>query len=199
MEGQLAAKILDEYMNVIKSFEIDAKGIEKFPTNFTGMTIEHLINSMLEVDKQNSLPFLEENKRKLDFIGKIDNGILALPMVFNLDGTVTALRKKDKEMEERLNSTTKKLKEQIGPLVDYIQNDIFNKADTFTLYAYDKENKLKEVPAELWHIQEEDGTLPDKLTEDTLYEVHVMVEDGGEFDLSDTEKEIKIAVILGNK
>ena len=90
MEGQLAAKILDEYMNVIKSFEIDAKGIEKFPTNFTGMTIEHLINSMLEVDKQNSLPFLEENKRKLDFIGKIDNGILALPMVFNLDGTVTA-------------------------------------------------------------------------------------------------------------
>lgn len=112
---------------VIKSFEIDAKGIEKFPTNFTGMTIEHLINSMLEVDKQNSLPFLEENKRKLDFIGKIDNGILALPMVFNLDGTVTALHKKDKEVEERLNSTTKKLKEQIGPLVEYIQNDIFNK------------------------------------------------------------------------
>ena len=76
---------------------------------------------------------------------------------------------------------------------------IAGEADTFTLYAYDKENKLKEVPAELWHIQEEDGTLPDKLTEDTLYEVHVMVEDGGEFDLSDTEKEIKIAVILGNK
>ena len=76
---------------------------------------------------------------------------------------------------------------------------IAGEADTFTLYAYDNENKLKEVPAELWHIQEEDGTLPDKLTEDTLYEVHVMVEDGGEFDLSDTEKEIKIAVILGNK
>ena len=76
---------------------------------------------------------------------------------------------------------------------------IAGEADTFTLYAYDKENKLKEVPAELWHIQEEDKTVPDKLTEDTLYEVHVMVEDGGEFDLSDTEKEIKIAVILGNK
>lgn len=76
---------------------------------------------------------------------------------------------------------------------------IAGEADTFTLYAYDKENKLKEVPAELWHIQEEDKTLPDKLAEDTLYEVHVMVEDGGKFDLSDTEKEIKIAVILGNK
>ena len=76
---------------------------------------------------------------------------------------------------------------------------IAGEADTFTLYAYDKENKLQEVPAELWHIQEEDKTVPDKLTEDTLYEVHVMVEDGGKFDLSDTEKEIKIAVILGNK
>ena len=76
---------------------------------------------------------------------------------------------------------------------------IAGEADTFTLYAYNKENKLQEVPAELWHIQKEDKTVPDKLTEDTLYEVHVMVEDGGEFDLSDTEKEIKIAVILGNK
>lgn len=113
--------------NVIKSFEIDAKGIEKFPTNFTGTTIEHLINSMLEVDKQNSLPFLVENKRKLDFIGKIDNGILAVPMVFNLDGTVTALHKKDKEMEKRINSTAKNLKEQIGPLVDFIRNDIFKR------------------------------------------------------------------------
>ena len=27
----------------------------------------------------------------------------------------------------------------------------------------------------------------------------ILLEDGGEFDLSDTEKEIKIAVILGNK
>ena len=33
-----------------KAFEIDSKGIEKFPTNFTGMTIEHLINSMKPLD-----------------------------------------------------------------------------------------------------------------------------------------------------
>ena len=42
-------------------------------------------------------------------------------------------------------------------------------------------------------------SIPLRQRTDTLYEVHVMVEDGGEFDLSDTEKEIKIAVILGNK
>ena len=47
---------------------------------------------------------------------------------------------------------------------------------------------LKEVPAEKWHIQTEDGEAPDTLSEDVLYEVHMTVEDGGDFDLSETEK-----------
>ena len=72
------------------------------------------------------------------------------------------------------------------------------KTDDFKLYAYGKDSKLTEVPEDLWKIQTEDGTIPEKLSEDTLYEVHVTVEDGGTFDLSETEKEIKIAVVLGN-
>lgn len=71
------------------------------------------------------------------------------------------------------------------------------KTDDFKLYAYGKDGKLTEVPEDLWKIQTEDGTIPEKLSEDTLYEVHVTVEDGGTFDLSETEKEIKIAVVLG--
>lgn len=72
------------------------------------------------------------------------------------------------------------------------------KTDDFKLYAYGKDGKLAEVPEDLWKIQTEDGKTPEKLSEDTLYEVHVTVEDGGSLDLSDTEKEIKIAVVLGN-
>ena len=72
------------------------------------------------------------------------------------------------------------------------------KTDDFKLYAYGKDGKLTAVPEDLWKIQIEDGTIPEKLSEDTLYEVHVTVEDGGTFDLSETEKEIKIAVVLGN-
>ena len=72
------------------------------------------------------------------------------------------------------------------------------KTDDFKLYAYGKDGKLTEVPEDLWKIQTEDGKTPEKLSEDTLYEVHVTVEDGGSLDLSDTEKEIKIAVVLGN-
>ena len=48
-----------------------------------------------------------------------------------------------------------------------------------------------------WHIQTEDGETPDTLSEDVLYEVHITVEDGGDFDLSETEKEIKISAVLG--
>ena len=71
------------------------------------------------------------------------------------------------------------------------------KTDDFKLFAYGKDGKLTEVPEDQWKIQTEDGTIPEKLSEDTLYEVHVTVEDGGTFDLSETEKEIKIAVVLG--
>ena len=39
--------------------------------------------------------------------------------------------------------------------------------------------------------------LPDTLSEDVLYEVHMTVEDSGDFDLSETEKEIKISAVLG--
>ena len=65
------------------------------------------------------------------------------------------------------------------------------------LYAYGADGTLKEVPAEKWHIQTEDGETPDTLSEDVLYEVHMTVEDGGDFDLSETEKEIKISAVLG--
>ena len=65
------------------------------------------------------------------------------------------------------------------------------------LYAYGTDGTLKEVPEEKWHIQTEDGETPDPLSEDVLYEVHMTVEDSGDFDLSETEKEIKISAVLG--
>ena len=64
---------------------------------------------------------------------------------------------------------------------------ISGETGSLKLYAYGTDGTLKEVPAEKWHIQ----------TEDVLYEVHMTVEDGGDFDLSETEKEIKISAVLG--
>ena len=74
---------------------------------------------------------------------------------------------------------------------------ISGETGSLKLYAYGTDGTLKEVPAEKWHIQIEDGEIPDTLSEDVLYEVHMTVEDGGDFDLSETEKEIKISAVLG--
>lgn len=74
---------------------------------------------------------------------------------------------------------------------------ISGETGSMKLYAYGADGTLKEVPAEKWHIQTEDGETPDTLSEDVLYEVHMIVEDGGDFDLSETEKEIKISAVLG--
>ena len=49
---------------------------------------------------------------------------------------------------------------------------------------------------ELWTITDEAGTGVDTLADGTLYELRVSVADGSAFDLSETEKEIKISVVL---
>ena len=75
-------------------------------------------------------------------------------------------------------------------------NGLSGTAGDLHLYAYGADGVLQEVPSELWHIQTEDGSLPDTLEADTLYEVHMTVEDGGSFDLDGAEKEIQLSAVL---
>ena len=75
-------------------------------------------------------------------------------------------------------------------------NGLSGTAGDLHLYAYGADGMLQEVPSELWHIQTEDGSLPDTLEADTLYEVHMTVEDGGSFDLDGAEKEIQLSAVL---
>lgn len=76
-------------------------------------------------------------------------------------------------------------------------NNLSGKTEELRLYAYGADGRLAEVPSELWSIKNEDGTAPTELSDGELYEVHFIAEDGGAFDLSENEKEIKISVILG--
>lgn len=75
-------------------------------------------------------------------------------------------------------------------------NGICGTTNAFKLYAYDANHTLTEIPTELWHIQTESGETPDTLSVDTLYEVHVIIEDNGAFDLNGVEKEITVSVVL---
>ncbi len=76
-------------------------------------------------------------------------------------------------------------------------NGLSGKADEFDLYAYGADGKLAEVSDELWSIKTEDGSVPTELSAEELYEVHVVIEDGGAADLSENEKEIRLSVVLG--
>ena len=75
-------------------------------------------------------------------------------------------------------------------------NNLSGNTAGLKLYAYGADGKLAEVGKELWSITDEAGTGVDTLADGTLYELRVSVADGGAFDLSEAEKEIKISVVL---
>lgn len=108
--------------NRLKEFEFSSDTLQKFPTNFNGMIIEHLINSMLHVEKVDSSEFLLENKAKLKYVGKLPSVIDIVPMVFKEDGTVRSVREQDKKTEENLNKMILFMKESFSPLIEYIKN-----------------------------------------------------------------------------
>ena len=80
--------------------------------------------------------------------------------------------------------------------VSFRMNNLSGSAADLKLYAYGADGKLAEVSKELWTITDEAGTGVDTLADGTLYELRVSVADGGAFDLGETEKEIKISVVL---
>ena len=81
--------------------------------------------------------------------------------------------------------------------VAFRMNNLSGSASDLTLYAYGADGKLVKVAPELWSITDETGTAATELTDGVLYELRVTVADGGDFDLSETEKEIKLSVVLG--
>ena len=81
--------------------------------------------------------------------------------------------------------------------VAFRMNNLSGSASDLTLYAYGADGKLVKVAPELWSITDESGAAVTELTDGVLYELRVTVADGGDFDLSETEKEIKLSVVLG--
>ena len=81
--------------------------------------------------------------------------------------------------------------------VSFRMNNLSGSAAELKLYAYGADGKLVEVGKELWSITDETGAAVDTLSDGTLYELRVSVADGGAFDLSETEKEIRLSVVLG--
>ena len=81
--------------------------------------------------------------------------------------------------------------------VAFRMNNLSGSASDLTLYAYGADGKLVKIAPELWSITDESGAAATELTDGVLYELRVTVADGGDFDLSETEKEIKLSIVLG--
>jgi hypothetical protein len=81
--------------------------------------------------------------------------------------------------------------------VSFRMNNLSGDTAGLTLYAYGADGKLAKVEPALWSITDEDGKTVTELTAGTLYELRVTVADGGAFDLSEAEKEIRLSVVLG--
>ena len=82
--------------------------------------------------------------------------------------------------------------------VAFRMNNLSGAVSDLKLYAYGTDGRLSQVPGELWTVTDEDGRTVDVCMDGTLYEVRVTVTDGGEFDLSEPEKEIRVSIVLGN-
>ena len=81
--------------------------------------------------------------------------------------------------------------------VAFRMNNLSGSAAELKLYAYGADGKLQQVAPELWKITAEDGQTVFELADGTLYELRVTVADGGNLDLSETAKEIKVSVVIG--
>ena len=99
--------------------------IKKFPTNITGITVEHGINVYLHAEEQNNFEFLAQNKAKLQYVGSLDSKIKEIPIITEDDGTVKAIKPEDRDYIQEVNETTTKIIKHIKPVADYLRANIF--------------------------------------------------------------------------
>lgn len=113
------------HKQVIKRFVFDKKKLKRFRGNADGILIEHLINLMLHVRKNDNYPYLRNNKSKLNYIGRLPAVRDEMPIILKEDGLIQVSRPQDAEFEKEANLSQQFLKRQLDPLIQFISRDIF--------------------------------------------------------------------------
>ena len=119
------------------------KKIKKFPTNITGMQIEHIINSLLKVKECDNSSFLISNKKQLKQLGILGQVYHEVKVTKNKDGTFNAINdnEEDKKLIDEINAVSKSIKENIGDLIDYINKNIFKNGNILSQELVFSENR----------------------------------------------------------
>lgn len=120
------------YPKKVFSYSLPKKAlnkIQKYETNITGITIEHLINVKLNANKQDNRLFLIENKKHLTWLGNLESSLNEIPIMPNKDGLISAVNKEDIKFVEMVNKSTKEISSHIQPIINFIQDEIFKNED----------------------------------------------------------------------
>lgn len=117
---------IDFKCEIIKKIKVNVKDMKKFETNISGITIEHLINSLLGVTKIDSSEFLMYNKSKLKFIGRLPSPYNEIYVNYNSDGTISSADGENEEFIKLINDVTNELKQNLAPVIKYISKNIFH-------------------------------------------------------------------------
>ncbi len=152
------------YVNdtVVESVSIQGEHLQKFGTNINGVLIEHLINKMVGATTVDSFQFLLENKKKLRYVGELESKIDIIPLTFKEDGTIATNRLQDKQIGEAFNQFIGTIKDEIGPLIQFIKSDIFKGKEILSQeLVIDKEANI----LALCDLSSEDAVLEIKATD----------------------------------
>lgn len=106
--------------------------IKKFPTNITGICIEHGINCYLHAERQDNLMFLAQNKARLKCIGSLASNVETIPILLQDNGTIKSVKEEHQEFVDETNSVTNLIIENIKPVADFLLNNIFKDGKIMT-------------------------------------------------------------------
>ena len=91
------------------------------------------------------------------------------------------------------------LKQTKETTVAFWMNGLSGRLDSFSLFGQDSSGKLVQIDPSLWSLRDAQGKELSRnasLSESTLYQVWVRINDQSKFDLDAEEKQIKLAVIF---
>ncbi|WP_455139828.1 3'-5' exonuclease [Thermophilibacter sp.] len=104
---------------------VSGRAVKRFQTNFPGMVVEHLLDTMLGAKKVDNSAFLIENSARNELLGYMPSYVSLIPMRFNEDGSVSAIHDEDKRSESDLNEMINQMRGQLTPLVEFIRDGLF--------------------------------------------------------------------------
>lgn len=114
----------------IYNLTVSGEDIKRFYSNFSGTTLEELIDVMLDAAKPSAEEqrFMCENYAKNERLGYANHNTEFVPLAFTQEGTVVARsnKEKHKQMAKELNETLIATRKKIAPLVEFIRSKVFN-------------------------------------------------------------------------